>query len=102
VITLRLAANELRRLTTGRLPKLAILAVTLVPLLYGGLYLYANWDPYRNLDQVPAALVVADRGTATPDGKRVQVGKDVADQLAAKGAFDWHRPASARAPTPSR
>lgn len=90
MITFRLAANELRRLTTGRLPRLAMLAVILVPLLYGGLYLYANWDPYKNLDQIPAALVVADRGASTADGGRVQVGKDVADQLAKKGAFEWH------------
>lgn len=87
---LRLATNELRRLTGGRLPRLAVAAVLLVPLLYGGLYLYANWDPYRNLDQVPAALVVADQGSAGPDGERLDVGKDVAADLTAKGAFQWH------------
>ena len=42
----RLALSELRRLTAGRLPKLAVVALLLVPVLYGGLYLYANHDPY--------------------------------------------------------
>jgi putative membrane protein len=62
----------------------------LVPLLYGGFYLYANWDPYENLDQVPAALVVADKGTTT-DGRQLHVGKDVGDELLRKGKFDWQR-----------
>ena len=43
---LRMALSELRRLTAGRLPKLAVVALLLVPVLYGGLYLYANHDPY--------------------------------------------------------
>jgi putative membrane protein len=96
VIAFRLAANELRRLSTGRLPRLAILAVLLVPLLYGGLYLYANWDPYRNLDRVPAALVVADRGAGT-GGQRLDAGRDVATDLLKAKAFDWHRVDAARA-----
>ena len=33
-------------MTGGLLPKLTILALTMVPLLYGAVYLYANWDPY--------------------------------------------------------
>lgn len=95
--TRRLAANELRRLTVGRLPRLALVAVLLVPLLYGGLYLYANWDPYRNLDQIPAALVVADRGATTAKGERLDVGKDVAADIVQKGTFDWHTVAAEEA-----
>ncbi len=49
----RMALSELRRLTAGRLPKLAVVALLLVPLLYGGLYLYANHDPCGRLDKVP-------------------------------------------------
>lgn len=59
---LRMAFNELRRITSGKLPKLAVLALALVPLLYASLYLYANKDPYANLNHVPAALVVKDKG----------------------------------------
>ena len=55
---LRMAFNELRRITSGTLPKLAVVALSLVPLLYASLYLYANKDPYANLHNVPAALVV--------------------------------------------
>ena len=37
--TFRLARTELRRLTSGKLPRLALVAITLVPLLYGAMYL---------------------------------------------------------------
>lgn len=87
--SIRMALTELQRLTTGRLPRIAMLALVLVPTLYGGLYLYANHDPYENLDQVPAAIVMLDEGGTDPGGTNVQAGREVADQLVADGAFDW-------------
>ncbi|WP_163506474.1 YhgE/Pip domain-containing protein [Fodinicola acaciae] len=87
--TLRLAGTELRRFTTGKMPKLAMVAVLLLPLLYGALYLYAFWDPYGRLPNAPAALVVADKGT-TVDGRHTNAGQDLAKRLtASKSAFGW-------------
>jgi putative membrane protein len=80
-----MAFNELRRITSGKLPKLAVLALALVPLLYASLYLYANKDPYANLHNVPAALVVKDKGT-----KDLNAGKNVADELLKGNKFNWH------------
>ncbi|MFI6102004.1 YhgE/Pip family protein [Lentzea sp. NPDC051213] len=82
---LRMAFNELRRITSGTLPRLAVLALALVPLLYASLYLYANKDPYANLNQVPAALVVKDKGA-----KDLNAGKEVADELLNGKKFNWH------------
>lgn len=82
----QLIAAELRRLVATRMGRLALLALALVPLLYGGVYLWANQDPYARLDELPVALVVDDAG----DDGRV-VGEEVADRLVADGAFDWHR-----------
>lgn len=87
--TLRLAATELRRLTSGKLPKLALAAITLVPLLYGALYIYANWDPYGNLESVPAAVVNADEGAERDDDTQLRAGDDVYDELEESGAFQW-------------
>src|SRR6476619_7455490 len=78
---LRLARSELKRMTGGLLPKLTILALTLVPLLYGAVYLYANWNPYGNLDRIDAALVVEDAGAAPSGGTRLEAGQKVADSL---------------------
>jgi putative membrane protein len=89
VTVLRLARSELKRMTGGLLPKLTILALTMVPLLYGAVYLYANWDPYGNLDQIDAALVVEDTGATASDGSSLQAGRDVADNLVEGNVFHW-------------
>lgn len=92
---LRLARSELKRMTGGLLPKLTILALTLVPLLYGAVYLYANWNPYGNLDRIDAALVVEDAGAATGNGTRLEAGQKVADSLLAGHVFNWQTVRSA-------
>ncbi|WP_275777963.1 YhgE/Pip domain-containing protein [Paenarthrobacter sp. Y-19] len=92
---LRLARSELKRMTGGLLPKLTILALTMVPLLYGAVYLYANWDPYGNLNQIDAALVVEDTGATSKDGTELQAGKKVADSLEEGHVFNWKQVSSA-------
>ncbi|NNC12283.1 YhgE/Pip domain-containing protein [Planctomonas sp. JC2975] len=85
----QMIAAELRRLTASRMATIALLALMCVPVIYGALYLWANQNPYAKLDQIPAAIVVSDTGT-TVDGKSVNYGQKVADQLVEDGTFDWH------------
>ncbi|MEU3331511.1 YhgE/Pip domain-containing protein [Glutamicibacter creatinolyticus] len=85
---LRLALSELQRMTRGTLPKLAIIALSCVPLLYGAMYLYANWDPQSHLSGVRAALVNLDEG-AEKSGKDLKVGEDVTESLLEDGTFGW-------------
>ncbi|WP_018774258.1 YhgE/Pip family protein [Arthrobacter sp. 131MFCol6.1] len=91
---LRLARSELKRMTGGLLPKLTILALALVPLLYGAVYLYANWDPYGKLNQIDAALVVQDFGATAADGTRLEAGRKVAESLVDGHVFNWKTVAS--------
>ncbi|MEW1954081.1 YhgE/Pip domain-containing protein [Terrabacter sp. NPDC080008] len=93
----RLAVAELRRLTSSRLARLALAALVLIPTLYGGLYLYANHDPYGAFPQVPAAVVSDDTGTTLSTGEKLQVGDGVADHLVESKSFDWHRVSHAEA-----
>ncbi len=86
---LHMAYTELRRLSRTALGKATLVALVLVPTLYAGLYLYANRDPYANLDQVPAALVMEDVGASDAAGRSLEYGDDVALQLVDQGAFDW-------------
>uniref|UniRef100_UPI00384E83C3 YhgE/Pip family protein n=1 Tax=Mycetocola spongiae TaxID=2859226 RepID=UPI00384E83C3 len=79
---------EFSRLWATPMSRLAFLALMVVPLLYGGLYLWANQDPYDRLDQVPVALVVADAGT-TENGVTTNYGRDVAEGLISDGTFAW-------------
>ncbi|RZU74007.1 putative membrane protein [Micromonospora kangleipakensis] len=85
----RLALFELRRMTRGRLPRAALAVLTVIPLLYGALYLYAFWDPYGNLDRIPVALVNADRPAKASDGTEVHAGRDLTDELIDRRVFGW-------------
>ncbi|WP_419817735.1 YhgE/Pip family protein [Glaciibacter flavus] len=84
----QMIAAEFRRLTASRMGLIALIALLAVPVIYGGLYLWANQDPYAKLAEVPVALVVEDTGTA--DGSR-NVGDEVADGIVKDATFDWHR-----------
>jgi len=91
-------AAELRRLTASKMGIIALIALVCVPILYGGLYLWANQDPYAKFPDVPVALVVDDEGAATPTtgtdaptGETVNYGEDVAENLIEGNAFDWQR-----------
>jgi putative membrane protein len=92
VTSFRLAANELRRLTAGTLPKLAMAALVLVPLLYASFYLYANYDPYGRLSKLPAAIVNEDAGAQNRN-----VGAEVTGEVLKSGTFDWHEVSAAQA-----
>ncbi|MFJ8662916.1 YhgE/Pip family protein [Streptomyces sp. NPDC093795] len=92
----KLAALELKRFGRGKLPRAALVAILLLPLLYGALYLYSFWDPYSRLDKIPVALVNEDRG-ATADGKRINAGDDITKGLLESNTFAWHRVSDAEA-----
>ncbi len=75
-----LVRSEFARLTSSRMGLLALIALMIVPVVYGGLYLYGNADPYNKLDKVPAAIVVDDTGT---------YGADAAQKLLDDQRFGW-------------
>ncbi|MEH3089209.1 MAG: YhgE/Pip domain-containing protein [Microbacterium arborescens] len=87
-----LITAELRRLTATRMSVVALVALMLVPVLYGGLYLWANQDPYGKFADIPVALVDLDTGAPSSDGTgTVDYGSQVAEQLIDGGAFGWQR-----------
>ncbi|WP_225798704.1 YhgE/Pip family protein [Streptomyces sp. NK15101] len=92
----KLAALELKRFGRGKLPRAALVAILLLPLLYGALYLYSFWDPYSRLDRIPVALVNEDRG-ATAGGKEINAGDDITEGLLESETFEWHRVSDAEA-----
>lgn len=90
----RLARFEIRRFR-GPLPKIALVFVLLIPLLYGAIYLTANWDPYGRLDHLPVAVVNQDQpatvsGTDGAEDKTIDAGNDFVRNLVDGNSFDWH------------
>ncbi|GAB3188078.1 YhgE/Pip domain-containing protein [Nesterenkonia suensis] len=85
---LRLVRSEFARMTSSFTPLITIFGLALVPVLYAGIYLYANWDPYENLEGVDAALVNLDEG-ADFEGEHRTIGDDVAEELIDDASFGW-------------
>jgi YhgE/Pip-like protein len=93
---LRLTRLELRRFRGFPLPRLVPVVIALVPLLYGSLYLWSNWDPYGRFRDVPVAIVNEDR-PVTVDGQTVAAGQQLTQTILASGTFKWRETTAAKA-----
>lgn len=72
--------TDIKRYSRGVMPRVAIIAIIFLPLMYGALYLWAFWNPFNEVDQIPAALVNSDRG-AEVEGEKLNAGDQVVDAL---------------------
>ena len=95
---LRFARLEFSNFRAAKMIALAVCAIALIPLIYGGLFLLAFLDPYGSLSNVPAVVVNMDEG-AKVNGEFENVGQTLCDKLvennedAKEGeasGFDWH------------
>ncbi|WP_238883370.1 YhgE/Pip domain-containing protein [Clostridium sp. YIM B02551] len=85
---LKVAKEDLSSIYKNRFLRFAIAGIIIVPLLYSLLYLAAFWDPYSRMDKLPVAVVNLDAG-ATMDGKEVNYGKDITDELKDNKDMGW-------------
>ncbi len=81
--------SDFKRYYRGRMPRLALAVIILMPLLYGALYLWAFWNPFDAVNKIPVALVNSDRG-ATVEGKPLNAGQQVAQGLIDSKQLDLH------------
>ncbi len=76
----RFAALEWKNIMASKAMKVVIVAIGIIPLLYGALYLFAFLDPYTQLNTVPVAVVNEDSGDEV-NGTFRTVGDEVVDEL---------------------
>ena len=72
--------TDFRKFLNGKLPPLALVAIMLLPLLFGGLFVWSYWDPLGNLYKLPVALVNSDEG---------EHGDQVVDELLEQRPLDF-------------
>ncbi|MRX71444.1 DUF3533 domain-containing protein [Bacillus lacus] len=80
--------KEWKALLTNRKVLIPVIAVLFIPVLYSGMFLWAFWDPYSQLSELPVAVVNEDSG-AQLQGKNVQVGSDLVEKLKENDQFQW-------------
>ncbi|WP_219642182.1 YhgE/Pip domain-containing protein [Cohnella sp. CFH 77786] len=79
---------EFGRLSRNRMAMLSVAALAFIPLLYSGMLIGAFWDPYGKLDRLPVAVVNQDTG-AVMDGKPIDAGQELVDELKGNSDFKW-------------
>ncbi|MGN4472791.1 YhgE/Pip domain-containing protein [Bacillus cereus] len=84
----QLLRKEFAQIIKSKKILIPIIAVLFVPILYAGMFLWAFWDPYKQLDDLPVAVVNLDKG-AVFDGKPIEVGKGLVDNLKDNTSFKW-------------
>lgn len=67
---------------------IAIIAVLFVPVMYAGMFLWAFWDPYANMEDLPVAVVNSDEGVEI-NGTELMLGKELSDNLKDSGEFKF-------------
>lgn len=72
--------SELKRFFYGKLPPLGLAVIILLPLIFGGLFVWSYWDPIGGLSRLPVALVNSDTG-AEKDGQPVKAGDEVTEKI---------------------
>src|SRR5699024_8529059 len=66
----------------------AIAAVIFVPILYAGMFLWAFWDPYEHLVDIPVAVVNEDEAYNF-EGERLAIGDELIENLKDNREFDF-------------
>ncbi|MED1410277.1 YhgE/Pip domain-containing protein [Bacillus paramycoides] len=84
----KLFSKEFAEIIKSKKILIPIIAVLFVPILYAGMFLWAFWDPYEQLGDLPVAVVNLDKG-AVFDGKPIEVGKGLVDNLKDNKSFKW-------------
>lgn len=84
--------DEIKRILKSKMLMATLVAVVILPLIYGGLYLWAFWDPYGKMENLPVAVVNEDKcayKSDKKDKKQYCFGQELVDKLKDEKAMNW-------------
>lgn len=84
-----LIGAEMKEIFNNRKVLIPVLAVLIVPVLYAGMFLWAFWDPYAHLENLPVAIVNNDTG-ASFEGKKLDIGKELVKEIKKSDEFQFN------------
>jgi putative membrane protein len=80
--------RDIRNIFTNWVALLVIVALMFLPSLYAWFNIKASWDPYSNTSGILVAVVNNDQG-AVLDGKEVNIGNKLTDELKKNESIGW-------------
>lgn len=87
--SLRFFGSEFRAMLRSKDVIIPVLGLLVIPLLYSGIYLIANWDPYSNVKHMPVAVVNEDNPVLY-EGREIAIGRELIQKLENNDAVDFH------------
>ncbi|KQL33252.1 YhgE/Pip domain-containing protein [Psychrobacillus sp. FJAT-21963] len=79
---------EWKAIFKNRKVLVSIIAVLFIPVLYAGMFLWAFWDPYAKLSDLPVAIINSDEG-ADYNGTKLALGETLTDKLIDSEQFNF-------------
>lgn len=86
--TLKLFKLDWERIFKNPIATFLIISLMVIPSLYAWFNIKALWDPYSNTGELPIA-VYSDDQTASFQGKKINIGKDVLENLHENKQLGW-------------
>jgi putative membrane protein len=80
--------KELMAIIKNKKLLIPIIAVLFIPVLYSGMFLWAFWDPYEHLSDLPVAIVNNDNG-AIFENDKLLLGNELIDKLKESKDFQF-------------
>lgn len=81
--------KEFKKIWQNKLLFVTVIVVSLIPILYASVFLKSIWDPYGNMSELPVAVVNLDE-TVDFQGKTLNVGSELVDNLKKNSDLDWN------------
>lgn len=81
--------EEFGKIKKNKMLIASLIALLFIPIMYGGFFLGSVWDPYGNTKNLPVAVVNEDSG-AKMNGKDVNVGKELVENLKSNDKMGWN------------
>jgi putative membrane protein len=81
-------AAQFKAVFTNKKIAIPVFAVLFIPVMYSGTYLWAFWNPYGKMEELPVAVVNQDEGYKH-DGENLHAGDDFVKELKDNPAFKW-------------
>ncbi|ALV21769.1 YhgE/Pip domain-containing protein [Carnobacterium antarcticum] len=89
MVLIEMIKSEWKKITSNKMLLISCLVILFIPILYAGFFLKSNWDPYGNTDKLSVAVVNLDEAVDY-EGKELDVGHEMVDNLKNNDALDWH------------
>lgn len=88
--------KEFQKIWGNKLLFATVVVAMCLPILYASIFLKSIWDPYGRINHLPVAVVNLDEST-TLEGRKVDVGNQLVDELKKNDDLDWHFVSSKKA-----